>query len=125
MTPHVIIFIVFSIVITVALFFDLGLNSKSEKDMTMKKAILQTLFWVGLSLSFSLFIWFESGREDATRYISAYLLEWSLSVDNIFVFIILFNFLRISSRNQSRVLLMGILMAIVFRILFKIGRAHV
>jgi tellurite resistance protein TerC len=118
MTPHQIIFLVFSVVIVAALVFDLGLLSKKDKDMTMKKAIGQTIFWVCLSLSFSLFIWFESGREDATRYISAYLLEWSLSVDNIFVFIILFNFLRISSRNQSRVLLMGILMAIIFRILF-------
>ena len=75
MTPHQIIFLVFSIVISVALLFDLGLISKKDKDMTMKKAIAQTLFWVGLSLSFSLFIWFESGREDATRYVSAYLLE--------------------------------------------------
>lgn len=118
MTPHQIIFLVFAVVITAALILDLGLLSRNNRDMTMRKAIIQTLFWVGLSLSFSFFIWFESGREDAARYISAYLLEWSLSVDNIFVFIILFNFFRISSRNQSRVLLLGILMAIVFRILF-------
>ena len=51
-------------------------------------------------------------------YISAYLLEWSLSIDNIFVFIIIFSFFKVKENNYSRVLLLGILMAIVFRILF-------
>ena len=52
------------------------------------------------------------------HYISAYLLEWSLSIDNIFVFIIIFSFFKVKENNYSRVLLLGILMAIVFRIIF-------
>lgn len=118
MTPHQIIFLVFSLVIPAALIIDLGLLSKKDREISIRKAVIQTVFWVTLSIAFSLFIWFESGREDTVRYLSAYLLEWSLSVDNIFVFIIIFNFFRISSKNYSRVLLMGILMAVLFRILF-------
>jgi len=117
-----VIFIVFSAVIILALIFDLGLLSKRNAVVTLKMALLQTLFWIVLSLAFCVFIWFENeggnGKADAIRYISAYLLEWSLSIDNIFVFIIIFSFFKVPEDNYSRVLLMGILMAIIFRIIF-------
>jgi len=80
--------------------------------------LIQTIFWVILSVAFCGFVWYERGKTDAVQYISAYLLEWSLSIDNIFVFIIIFNFFKVKPINYSRVLLMGILMAIVFRIIF-------
>jgi tellurite resistance protein TerC len=73
---------------------------------------------VSLAFAFSVFVWYENGPNDALQYLSAYLLEWSLSVDNIFVFIIIFSFFGVQKQDYSRVLLLGILMAIVFRILF-------
>ena len=116
------IYIVFSAVIVLALVFDLGLLSKKNKEIGLKAALMQTIFWVALSFVFCGFIWFENdggnGREDAIAYISAYLLEWSLSIDNSFVFIIIFSFFKVKPANYSRVLLLGILMAIVFRIIF-------
>ncbi|HMK03669.1 MAG TPA: TerC/Alx family metal homeostasis membrane protein [Ferruginibacter sp.] len=116
------IYIVFSAVIVLALVFDLGILSKKNKVISLKAALVQTIFWVMLSVAFCLFIWFEdeggNGKEDAVAYISAYLLEWSLSIDNIFVFIIIFSFFKVEEKNHSRVLLLGILMAIVFRIIF-------
>ncbi len=116
------IYIVFSAVIVVALIFDLGLLSKKNQIISLKAALVQTVFWVALSVAFCGFIWFENdggnGKEDAISYISAYLLEWSLSIDNIFVFIIIFSYFNVKPENYSRVLLLGILMAIVFRILF-------
>jgi len=116
------IYIVFGAVILVALVFDLGLLSKKNQAISLKTALIQTCFWVILSFLFCGFIWYENvdgqGKTDAIKYISAYLLEWSLSIDNIFVFIIIFNFFRVKEQNYSRVLLLGILMAIVFRILF-------
>ncbi|MES2430673.1 MAG: TerC/Alx family metal homeostasis membrane protein [Bacteroidota bacterium] len=112
------IYLVFGGVIIVALVLDLGLLSKKNATIGLKKALIQTTFWVALSVAFCLFIWFEKGQEDALQYISAYLLEWSLSIDNIFVFIIIFSFFGVKENNYSRVLLMGILMAIVFRIIF-------
>ena len=117
-----VIYIVFSAVIVVALIFDLGILSKKNQVVSLKAALIQTVFWVMLSLLFCGFIWLENeggnGKEDAVAYISAYLLEWSLSIDNIFVFIIIFSFFKVQPKNYSRVLLLGILMAIVFRIVF-------
>lgn len=116
------IYIVFSAVILVALIFDLGLLSKKNQTISLKTALIQTCFWVALSFLFCGFVWYENvgghGKEDAIKYISAYLLEWSLSIDNIFVFIIIFSFFKVKENYYSRVLLLGILMAIVFRILF-------
>lgn len=116
------IYLIFCVVIVVALIFDLGLLSKKNQVITLKTALVQTSFWVILSLIFCGFIWFENeggnGKADAIAYISAYLLEWTLSIDNIFVFIIIFTFFGVKEINYSRVLLSGILMAIVFRIIF-------
>ncbi len=115
-------YIVFSAVIVIALVADLGLLSKKNTVVDFKTAFRQTIFWVLLSLAFCGFIWYENdggtGKADAISYISAYLLEWSLSIDNIFVFIIIFSFFGVKQNNYSRVLLLGILMAIVFRIIF-------
>ena len=122
MNKELLIYLVFSAVIVAALAFDLGLLSKKNKVISVKAALIQTTFWVLLSLAFCVFIWIENdggnGESDAIAYISAYLLEWSLSIDNIFVFIIIFAFFRVKENNYSRVLLLGILMAIVFRIIF-------
>ena len=116
------IYIVFSAVIILALIFDLGLLSKKNQVISLKTALIQTGFWVLLSVLFCGFIWVENedgnGKMDAISYMSAYLLEWSLSIDNIFVFIIIFSFFQVKPKNYSRVLLLGILMAIVFRIIF-------
>jgi tellurite resistance protein TerC len=112
------IYLVFGAVLVIALVFDLGLLSKKNTVVSLKTALLQTVFWVALSFAFCGFIWFEAGRQDATQYISAYLLEWSLSIDNIFVFIIIFSFFKVHENNYARILLLGILMAIIFRIIF-------
>ena len=118
MNNSLLIYIVFGAVVLLALVFDLGLLSKKNTVITLKNAILQTIFWVALAFAFCAFVWFENGANDALQYLSAYLLEWSLSIDNIFVFIIIFSFFGVKNHDYSRVLLLGILMAIVFRILF-------
>lgn len=111
-------YIIFSVVTFIAVLLDFGLISKQNKVFTMKSALIQSIFWVLLSLGFGVFIWYEYSHPAAIQYLSAYLLEKSLSIDNIFVFIIIFTYFRVKQVNYSRVLLMGILMAIVFRILF-------
>jgi tellurite resistance protein TerC len=122
MDQHQLIYLAFGAVVILALIFDLGLLSKKNQKISLKTALIQTIFWVALSFLFCAFIWWQNengnGKKDAVLYITAYLLEWSLSVDNIFVFIIIFNFFKVKEINFSRVLLLGILMAIIFRILF-------
>ncbi len=112
------IYIVFSIVIVLSLVFDLGLMSKKDQKVSIKQALNQTFFWVGLALAFCVFLWIEEGQKPALEYLSAYLMEWSLSIDNIFVFILIFTAFSVKEKNFGRVLLIGILMAIVFRIIF-------
>lgn len=118
MTTHQIAYLVFGIVLVLALVFDLGLLSKKNSHVTIKQALNQTFFWVILALGFFVFMWVEEGQKLALEYLSAYLMEWSLSIDNIFVFILIFNSFKVKEKFYSRVLLIGILMAIVFRIIF-------
>ena len=116
MTPDQLTYLVFGIVLVIALVFDLGLLSKKSSEVTIKKALYQTLFWVSLAFGFFFFMWWSEGSQMALEYLSAYLMEWSLSIDNIFVFILIFTFFKIQSDHYARALLIGILMAIVFRV---------
>ena len=118
MTTDQLSYLVFGIVLVLALIFDLGLLSKKSQKVTIKQALIQTFFWVGLALAFFVFMWIENGETIALEYLSAYLMEWSLSIDNIFVFILIFSAFSVKEKNYGRVLLLGILMAIVFRIIF-------
>ncbi len=118
MSANQITYLTFAIVLVVALVIDLGLLSKKNKAITIKAALLQTAFWVTLSLAFFAFLWLEKSSMIATKYITAYLMEWSLSIDNIFVFILIFSFFKVKESDAGRALLIGILLAIVFRILF-------
>ncbi|MBC9911435.1 TerC/Alx family metal homeostasis membrane protein [Chitinophaga varians] len=118
MTPIQWTYLIFGIVIVLALVFDLGLFSKKNTKTTLKTALWQSIFWVGLAVLFFGFMWFEDGAETAINFMSAYLMEKSLSMDNIFVFILIFSFFKIKEEHYSRVLLIGILMALVFRAIF-------
>src|SRR6187401_3536447 len=80
-------YLVFGIILVLALVFDLGLLSKKNKTVTIGQALKQTFFWVTLALAFFVFIWVKRGQQTALEYISGYLMEWSLSIDNIFFFI--------------------------------------
>lgn len=118
MSTEMITYLGFGAVLILALIFDLGLLSKKNTQITIKKALWQTVFWVSLALAFMGFVWYEEGQKTALEYLSAYLTEWSLSIDNIFVFILILSFFSIREAFYARVLLIGILMAIVFRIVF-------
>ena len=111
-------YLTFGIVLLLAVIFDLGLLSKKGSVVSIKKALVQTAFWVVLALAFFGFLWYENGHKMALEYLSAYLMEWSLSVDNIFVFILIFSFFGVKPAYYARVLLIGILMAILLRIGF-------
>ncbi|MFZ9660754.1 MAG: TerC/Alx family metal homeostasis membrane protein [Chitinophagaceae bacterium] len=111
-------FITFSAVLVLALILDLGLLSKKNALISIKQALYQTLFWVSLSIAFCIFLWFEETPIVATKFFTAYLMEWSLSIDNIFVFILIFTFFKVRETDSGRALLIGILLAIIFRIIF-------
>lgn len=118
MSVDQITYLTFGLVLIAALIIDLGLLSKKNTAITIKKALFQTAFWITLSLAFFGFLWVEKSNIVAAKYITAYLMEWSLSIDNIFVFILIFSFFNVKESDAGRALLIGILLAIVFRILF-------
>lgn len=118
MTVDQITYLTFGLVLLFALVLDLGLMSKKNASISMRKAMWQTVFWVGLSVAFCAFLWFEKTPMVATKYFTAYLMEWSLSIDNIFVFILIFTYFKVKEKDAGRALLIGILLAIVFRMIF-------
>jgi len=118
MSPTQVSYLVFGVVLLTAVIFDLGLLSKRSRHMTIKKAFYQTSFWIGLALAFFVFLLYQESQNTAIEYIIAYLMEWSLSIDNIFVFILIFSFFKIHKEYYGRVLLLGILGAIIFRVIF-------
>lgn len=118
MTHEQITYIVFGIVLVVALVLDLGLLSRKNRIISIRQALYQTFFWVALALGFFVYMWVENGHNIALQYLSGYLMEWSLSIDNIFVFILIFSSFGVKEKYYGRVLLIGILMAIIFRVIF-------
>lgn len=94
---------------------DLGVFHRKAHVVKVKEAAFWTGVWVTLSLTFGYVIYRWLGQEKAVEYLTGYVLEWSLAVDNIFVFVIVFNFFRTPFKFQQRVLLWGVLGALVMR----------
>lgn len=117
--------ILFNAFVLVALALDLGVFHKKDAVPTVKSSLLWTLFWIVLSLIFcaGVYVWMDHGK--ALDFLTCYLLEKSLSVDNLFVFILLFTAFKIPAEYQHRVLFWGILCAIVLRAAFIFAGAAI
>ena len=116
MTTDQLVYLVFGVVILIALILDLGFLSKKNAIISIQQALRQTFFWVLLALSFWIFMWIEEGQKLGFEYLSGYLMEWSLSIDNIFVFILIFDAFKVKEQYIPRALLIGIIVAIIFEI---------
>ena len=110
--------VIFAIVIITMLILDLGVFNKKSHTITNKEAIIWSAVWIGLAMAFSVLIYQQSGFERFTQFQSAYWIEKALSVDNLFVFILVFGFFNVPKEYQHRVLFWGILGALVFRAIF-------
>ena len=91
-----------------------GFNRKAHAPST-KESALWTVTWVVLSLGFNAFVWYAEGSGKALEFLTGYLIEYSLSIDNIFVFVLLFSFFAVPAQYQHRVLFWGILSALILR----------
>lgn len=109
---------IFVVVIITMLVIDLGLANKKTHQISNKEALRWTLIWIGLSMGFSALIWLQMGFAKFAEYQSAYWIEEALSVDNMFVFILVFKFFKLEGKLQHRVLFWGIIGALVFRAIF-------
>jgi len=97
---------------------DLGVFNRKAHRVTMKEALRWSIVWVSLSLGFNAYVYYAFGEQKALEFLSAYLIEEALSVDNIFVFVVLFRYMRIPAEYLHRVLFAGILGALVLRGVF-------
>ena len=110
--------IIFTLVVLGMFLLDLGIMNKKAKAISNKEAAIWTSIWISLSMLFSGFIWWQSGFEKFTQFQSAYWIEQALSVDNLFVFILIFSYFKIDRVLQQKVLLLGIIGAFIFRAIF-------
>jgi tellurite resistance protein TerC len=108
----------FTGVVVLLLVVDGAVLHRQPKDMSPGSALRWSLFWIGLALGFNAFIAIEFGRQKGLEFLTGYLIEESLSVDNLFVFLFLFHYFRVPKPLQRRVLFWGILGALVMRGLF-------
>ncbi len=112
------LFILFLVVVIGFLIADLGFFNRKAKRIEPGAALAQSLFWIGVAFGFGFLIFLFMGREPATQFMSAYVTEKMLSVDNLFVILLIFNFFNLEEKYYHKVLFWGILGAIVFRALF-------
>jgi tellurite resistance protein TerC len=112
------ILISFALVILGLLAVDLYVFNKEAHKVSTKEALNWSIVWIGLGLIFGGYIYLDFGVEKATQYYSAFLIEKALSVDNLFVFILVFKYFKVPSKYQHKVLFYGILGAIVLRGIF-------
>jgi tellurite resistance protein TerC len=114
-------FIVFVIIM---LMLDLGVFHKKNHAIRVREALYWSAFWIGLALIFNLMIYFniifdiDDNKTKAFEFFTAYILEKSLSVDNLFVFILIFTYFRIAQKYQHKILFWGIIGALIMRALF-------
>lgn len=108
----------FHILIFIILALDLGVFNRKEHKVPVKEALIWSGVWILIALFFNLFIYFEFGRTKALEFLTGYVIEYSLSVDNIFVFILIFTYFAVPEQYQHKVLFWGIIGALILRGIF-------
>ncbi len=118
---QILLWISFTLFIIGLLILDLKVFQREEHEISIKEALLWTGFWIMLSLAFNAGVYFFMGPQKALEFLTGYLIEKSLSVDNIFVFILIFSYFGIPGKYQHKILFWGILGALLMRALFIVA----
>jgi tellurite resistance protein TerC len=115
MTPTHWLWLLFNVFVLGMLALDLGVFHRRAHAVSHKEAAVWSAVWIGLALVFNLGVWHFQGGQRALEFFTGYLIEKSLSLDNLFVFLVIFTYFRVEARYQHRVLYWGILGALVMR----------
>ncbi len=121
MTHELWLWIGFNAFIVGMLVLDLAVFHKKPHEVTFREAAGWSVFWIGLALAFNAGLWYLRGGQAGLEFLTGYLIEKSLSVDNLFVFLLVFSYFAVPAKNQHSVLFWGILGALVFRFVFIIA----
>ncbi len=117
-TTSPIVWIIFNVAVFLLLLLDAFVLSPMDKPVTMKRALSLTAFWIALALMFNVLIFFWLGRTSALEFLTGYVIEQSLSVDNLFVFLLIFAYFKVPSEYQRKILFWGVIGAQVMRAVF-------
>ena len=115
---------VFFAVVLAALFVDIGIVNRRSHAPSRKETVSWSIVWVSLALLFNAFVLWEFGPLKAKEFFTGYLIELSLSIDNLFVFLLIFSFFKVPKKYQHRVLFWGIFMALVLRMVMIFAGAE-
>lgn len=115
------VWIAFNLFILIMIIIDLFVLHAHDKIISVKNALLTSAVWIGLALVFNIGIYFFEGKEPALNFLAGYLIEESLSIDNLFVFLMLFQYFHTPIKYQYKVLFWGILGAIIMRAVMILG----
>ncbi len=119
MTPdRIFLWVVFNVFVLGILALDLAVFHRKAHVVSLREALAWSCVWVSLALLFGIGVYFVRGGEKALEFITGYLIEWSLSMDNLFVFLVIFSYFAVPAMYQHRVLFWGILGALVMRAIF-------
>lgn len=118
MTNQILLWIIFNAFVIGMLVLDLSLVHRKQRIMGYKEAFGWSLLWITLALIFCLGIYFSQGSETALNFLTGYLIEKALSVDNLFVFLMIFTYFCVPPQNLHKVLFFGVLGALVMRAIF-------
>lgn len=118
MDDTVILWTAFNVFVLGMLALDLGVFHKKSEVISVKNALAWTAIWITLAMVFNLFVFMYFGQEEAIEFFTGYIIEKSLSVDNIFVIIIIFSYFQVPPKYQHKVLFWGIMGALVMRVIF-------
>ena len=107
---------VFTVVVGAMLLFDLLLaNRKADEEVSAKSALVQTGFWVAIAMGFAFYVFKAHGRDHSLLFLTGFVIEKALSVDNLFVFLVVFAYFKVRPSHQRRILFWGILTAVILR----------
>ena len=112
------IWIVFAVTTAAALVIDLGVFHRKNHTIGLREALLESAAWISVSLIFNLWLYYSQGPQAGVEFLTGYLVEKSLSVDNIFVFLLIFQSFHVPAQSQHKVLFLGVLGALVMRAVF-------
>lgn len=118
MVVNIYVWLAFIAFILVLLALDLGVFHRNSHEVKIKEALLWSLVWISLSLVFNYGVYYYMGKEKALEFLTGYLIEKSLSIDNLFVFIMLFSYFNVKPVYQHKVLFWGIIVALILRAIF-------
>lgn len=119
--PDIVSWIIFAVMVFGLLALDLFVFHREAKPVRMREAGTWVAVWVALGLTFGGWIFLTRGSTSGAEYLAGYLIEYSLSMDNVFVFAVLFGYFAVPPAYQHRLLFWGVLGAIVFRAIFIVG----